>query len=70
MVSQGYNDACAFHIKLNGWDYVGLEPTNSKAFQRDYDEIDERRKIFARQLALDNKIEKSEVSCKFFCALC
>lgn len=54
------NDACAFCVKLHGPDFVGLVPTASKAFQAEYAAIDERRAIFARQMALDAKIENSE----------
>jgi hypothetical protein len=56
------NDACAFVVKLHGNEFVALVPTQSKAFQVEYTEIDERRQVFARQLALDTKIEASEMA--------
>lgn len=58
----GSNEPLNFSILLRGNEYFGLAAQSAKAFTDAYEGIKDKRDRFARQLALDVKIERSEVS--------
>jgi len=58
---RGPNDPAAFQIQMRGGVFFDLSTTAFEKFKDEYNEIKQRREIFARQLALDSKIENSEV---------
>lgn len=62
--SCGANDPASFAAKLKGQEFVGLSSSVFKEFEKEYAEIMERRAIFAKQLALDAKIEASQMKIK------
>jgi hypothetical protein len=61
-LSRGANDPAAFAVLMKGGEFFDLATTALKKFEEDYSGIKERRDIFSRQVALDTKIENSEVS--------
>ena len=61
---QGANNPATFHIKLKGDKFFSLGSSSFTAFEKKYDFIKDARERFARKLALDAKIENSEVVLK------
>jgi len=62
--TRGANDPAAFAAKMKSGECVGLMSTAFNSFEKEYAEIKLRREIFARQLALDAKIEHSQMVMK------
>ena len=60
--TRGANDPCAFVVIMKGGEFFQLQCTAFMKFEDVYAEIKERRAIFARQAALDAKIEISEIA--------
>ena len=63
-LSHGPNESAGFAIKLKFLECVGLASSIFKEFEKDYADIQERRVVFARQMALEAKIEASELRLK------
>lgn len=61
---QGANNPATFHIKLKAEKFFALGSSSFATFEKKYDFIKEAREKFARKLALDAKIENSEVVLK------
>eukprot|EP00605_Chrysophyceae_sp_TOSAG23-4_P002432 GSChrysophyteH1.ASY1.ANO1.2691.1 assembled CDS len=62
--TQGANDPTSFTTTMKAGECVGLSSSAFRVFEKDYEEIKLRREIFARQLALDTKIENSVIAMK------
>jgi len=62
--SQGANDPATFTTRMKAGECVGLSSSAFRTFEKEYEEIKLRREIFARQLALDSKIENSVIALK------
>jgi hypothetical protein len=60
--SRGANDPAAYIVIMKGGEFFELQSTAFSKFEEEYAEIRERRAIFARQAALDAKIEISEIA--------
>lgn len=60
--SRGANDPAAYIVIMQGGEFFKLQCTAFSKFEEEYAEIRERRAIFARQAALDAKIEISEIA--------
>jgi hypothetical protein len=61
---QGANNPATFAVKLHHMAFASLLSSSFEAFEKKYDFIAEQRARFARQLALEAKIENSEVVLK------
>ena len=59
--TQGANDPAAFTARMKAGELVGLNSSAFQTFEKEYADIKARRDVFARQLALDAKIENSQV---------
>eukprot|EP00606_Chrysophyceae_sp_TOSAG23-5_P001341 GSChrysophyteH2.ASY1.ANO1.566.1 assembled CDS len=62
--THGANDPTTFTTTMKAGECVGLSSSAFRTFEKDYEEIKLRRDIFARQLALDTKIENSVIAMK------
>ena len=62
--TRGANDPAAFACRMKSGECVGLSSSAFNSFEKEYAEIKVRREIFARQLALDAKIENSQMVMK------
>lgn len=62
--TRGANDPAAFACRMKSGECVGLSSSAFNSFEKEYAEIKMRREIFARQLALDAKIENSQMVMK------
>ncbi len=62
--TQGANDPASFTTRMKAGECVGLSSSAFRSFEKEYEEIKLRREIFARQLALDSKIENSIIALK------
>lgn len=60
----GANDSASFSVNLKGSEFVGLTRTDLASYETNYSEIQERRFVFNRQIALDAKVELIEVLMK------
>ena len=60
--SRGANNPNAFTIIMRGGEFFDLFCQFLTKFEEEYEEINERKAIFARQVALDQKIEISEIA--------
>ena len=60
--TQGANDPATFAARMKSGECVGLSSSAFRTFEKEYEEIKARREMFARQLALDAKIESSEIA--------
>lgn len=60
--SQGANDPATFSARMKAGECVGLSSSAFRTFEKEYEEIKLRREMFARQLALDAKIESSQIA--------
>ncbi len=57
--TQGANDPASFTTRMKAGECVGLSSSAFRTFEKEYNAIKLRREMFARQLALDAKIENS-----------
>jgi len=62
--SQGANDPIAFTIAMRRGEFFDIVSLAHKEFEETYGKIQAQREILARQMALDTKIENSEVMLK------
>ena len=60
----GPNEAASFAARLKYLEFIGLSSSVLNQFEANYKEIQERRDAFSKQLALENKIEASEMKLK------
>lgn len=60
-VSHGANDPSAYSIQMKGGEFLDLISLAHEKFEETYGAIQEQRQKLARQMALDAKIENSEV---------
>jgi hypothetical protein len=60
--TQGANDPATFSARMKAGECVGLSSSAFRTFEKEYEEIKLRREMFARQLALDAKIESSQIA--------
>jgi hypothetical protein len=60
--TQGANDPASFSARMKAGECVGLSSSAFRTFEKEYEEIKLRREMFARQLALDAKIESSQIA--------
>lgn len=60
--TQGANDPATFGARMKAGECVGLSSSAFRTFEKEYEEIKLRREMFARQLALDAKIESSQIA--------
>lgn len=59
--SIGSADPTTYIIQLRGLDYFDTILSSVKTYESEYKDVKERRDIFARQLALEEKIEQTQV---------
>jgi hypothetical protein len=64
IISCGANDPHAFSVQMRGGEFFNYLPLALKSFEEDYENIKARKERAARHLALDAKIENSEVALK------
>ena len=57
--TQGANDPSSFTTRMKAGECIAISSSAFRTFEKDYEEIKLRREMFARQLALDAKIENS-----------
>lgn len=60
----GANEPAAYAVQNRGGEYFCLQSSAFTVYEKEYEAIKERRAAFARQLALNNKIEQCEVNLK------
>jgi len=63
-VGCGANEPAAYAVQNRGGEYFCLQSSAFTVYEKEYEAIKERRAAFARQLALNNKIEQCEVNLK------
>lgn len=60
----GSNEPASYAVKNRGGEFFCLQSSAFTIYEKEYEGIKERREAFARQLALENKIEMIEVNLK------
>jgi hypothetical protein len=62
LTSRGCNDPTSYTTRMRAAEMVGLTSSAFRHFEDQYGNIQEMRNVFHKQLALDSKIEKVQVS--------